>query len=161
MGAFATVTLPVDLTRCHDAAGVALSVVGKFGGTRQVEVDAAASKVVFELHFPGNLSALVRKLRDNLIPVGDHAQVSVPIQVLVPELIAGGPSVIAERLVSGAHVWDVAFERGAWVSDATVASDRISATIVAGSNGMHQIYDSLLSLGVVVNDLELAAARGR
>jgi hypothetical protein len=161
MGAFATVTLPVDLTRCHDAAGVVQSVVEKFGGTRRVDVDAAASTVTFELHFPGNFSALVRKLRDHLIPAGEHAKVSVPIESLVPELIEGGPAKIEERLVEGAHVWDVAFERGAWVSDASVTSDRVVATIVSSTNGMHQIYDALLSLGVVVNDLELAAARGR
>lgn len=161
MGAFATVQLPVDLTRCHDAAGVALSVVDGFPGTRNAAVDAVASTVVFELHFPGNLSALIRKLRDNIIPVGDSAVVTVPVESLVPELVAGGPTALAERVVEGAHVWDVAFARGPHVTAARVDEGRVTATIVPGSDAMHQIYDALLSLGVVVNDLQLAAARVR
>ena len=160
MGASATVTMPVDLTRCHDAALVAQTVVENYPGTRGTAVDTAASVVRFELHFPGNLSGLVRRLVDNLIPVGDAAAVSVPIESLVPELVAGGPAAIAERLVEGAHVWDVAFARGAYVSEARIENGRVLATIVPHSNAMHQIYDALLSLGVVVNDLELAAARG-
>jgi type III secretion system FlhB-like substrate exporter len=161
MGAFATVQLPVDLTRCHDAAGVVLSVVNGFPGTRTVTLDAAASIVTFELHFPGNLNALIARLRDNIIPIGDHAHVSVPVESLVPELVADGPAAIAARVVEGAHVWDVAFARGPHVTAAHLEGGTLTATIVPGSEGMHQIYDALLSLGVVVNDLELAAARSR
>jgi hypothetical protein len=161
MGAFASLTIPVDLTRCHDAATVALGVVDGFPGTRNAALDAAASTVAFELHFPGNLSALVRRLRDNLIPVGDAAHVSVPVESLAPELIAAGPEIVAERVVEGAHVWDVAFARGKWISAAHFDGKSVVATIVPSSNAMHQIYDALLSLSVVVNDLELAAARGR
>jgi hypothetical protein len=161
MGAFATVQLPVDLTRCHDAAGVALGVVAGFPGTRNAALDAATSTVTFDLHFPGNLSALLARLRDNIIPTGDSAQVTVPIESLVPELLAGGPDAVAARVVEGAHVWDVAFARGPHVMAARMDGGRVSATIVPGSDAMHQIYDALLSLGVVVNDLDLAAARGR
>jgi hypothetical protein len=149
------------LTRCHDAANVAQIAVANYPGTRGAAVDAAASTVTFDLHFPGNLSGLVRKLADNLIPVGETAEVSVPVESLVPELVTGGPDVVAERLLEGAHVWDVAFARGAWVRAARVEGGRVLATIVPQSNAMHQIYDALLSLGVVVNDLDLAAARGR
>jgi hypothetical protein len=161
MGAYATVTMPVDLTRCHDATGVAQTVVENYPGTRGAVVDAAASAVSFDLHYPGNLSGLVRRLFEHLIPVGDSATVSVPVESLVPELIAGGPAAVAERVIEGTHVWDVAFARGAYVSAARLEGGRVLATIVPHSNAMHQIYDALLSLGVVVNDLDLAAARGR
>jgi hypothetical protein len=84
----------------------------------------------------------------------------VPIESLAPELTAGGPAVIADRLLEGAHVWDVAFPRGSHVTAARVEGDTVVATIVPDSNGMHQIYDALLSLGVVVND-QVFAPRGR
>jgi hypothetical protein len=161
MGAYATLTMPLDLTHRHDAPAAALSVIAGFPGTGAVALDAAASTVTFELHFPGNLSRLVRTLNDHGILVGEAAQVSVPVESLVPELIADGPALVAERVVHGTHVWDVAFARGAYVSAAGLENGRVTATIVPHSNAMHQIYDALLSLGVVVNDLELAAARVR
>ena len=152
MGAFATVTMPVDLTRRHNAAEAAQSIVAAFPGTRSVELDEAAGTVTFELHFPGNLTGLVRRLLDGLIPVGGEAQVSLPVQSLAPELIAGGPELVAARVVEGAHVWDVAFARGHYVGSARLDGGRLEASIVPHSNAMHQIYDSLLTLGLVAND---------
>jgi hypothetical protein len=153
--------MPLDLTRRHDASSVAVDVIAGFPGTGNVTLDAPASTVTFGLHFPGNLSSLVRTLNGQGILVGEAVQVSVPVESLVPELIADGPALVAERVVHGTHVWDVAFARGAYVSAAGLENGRVTATIVPSSNAMHQIYDALLSLGVVVNDPELAAARVR
>jgi type III secretion system FlhB-like substrate exporter len=160
MGAFATVTMPVDLTHRHNAAEAAHTIVSAFPGTRGVSLDETAGTLTFELHFPGNMSGLVRRLHDGLIPVGAAATVSLPVQSLVPELIAGGPAEIAARIVEGAEVWDVAFARGHYVETARLDAGRVVATIVPHSNAMHQIYDSLLTLGLVANDPQLAAARG-
>ncbi len=152
MGAFATVTMAVDLTRRHNAAEAVQSIVAGFPGTRSVALDETAGTVTFDLHFPGNLSGLVRRLFDGLIPVGEQARVSLPVQSLAPELIAGGPDIVAARVVEGAHVWDVAFARGMYVESARLDGGRLEASIVPHSNAMHQIYDSLLTLGLVVND---------
>jgi hypothetical protein len=160
MGAFATLTLPVDLTRRHNAAEAACSIVETFPGTRNVVLDETAGTLTFDLHFPGNLSGLVRRLLDGLIPSGEHATVSLPVESLVPELIAGGPAVVEARVVEGAEVWDVAFARGHWVRAAKLDGDRLEADIVAHSNAMHQIYDAMLTLGLVANTPALAAARG-
>jgi hypothetical protein len=161
MGAFATLTMPVDLTRRSNAADVVRTIVSTYPGTRSVALDEVAGSVTFELHFPGNVSGLVRRLAAGLIPVGARAKVSLPVESLVPELIAGGPGTIEARVVEGAEVWDVAFARGHYVDSATLTGDRLEATIVPHSNAMHQIYDALLSLGLVANDQVLAAARGR
>ena len=160
MGAFATVKMPVDLTRRHNAAEAALSIVATFPGTRNVALDEAAGTVTFDLHFPGNMNRLVRRLHDGLVPVGERAAVSLPIESLVTEPIAGGPAAVAARVVEGAEVWDVAFARGHWVESARLDGDRLEAAIVPHSNAMHQIYDALLNLGLVVNDLPVAGARG-
>jgi len=157
VGTFATVTMPVDLTRCRGAAAIAYEVVETYPGTRAVQLDEQTATIVFELHFPGNLSGLVKRLRNNLIPVGDRAQISLPVRSLAPALIEGGPGVVAERLESGTEVWDVQFERGKYVFDARVEGDRIAAAIVPSTSAMHQNYDALLSLALVADGPVLAA----
>ena len=161
MGAFAVLTLPIDLTKRSNAPALAYELVDSFPGTRNTVVDEAASSVTFELHFPGNLSALVRRLRNGLIPVGTSAAVSLPVMSLVAESPDGGADAVATRVVHGAEVWDVAFERGRYVADAKLNGTRLEATIVPGSDGMHQIYDALLSLGMVANDPGVVAVSGR
>jgi hypothetical protein len=160
MAAFASLRIPLDLTHCNDAASVALAIVEGFPGTRNAAVDAGSSMVSFDLIFPGNVSGLVRRLGSKSIPVGERADVTLPVRSLAPELIAGGPGVVAERLREGAEVWDVAFERGHWVLDARLNGGQVEASIVPSSNAMHQIYDALLTLGLVANDAPRVVARG-
>jgi hypothetical protein len=150
--------MPVDLTKRRGAAAIAYTLVDQFPGTRNTALDDAASLVRFELHFPGNLSGLVRKLADNAIAVGESATVTLPVQSLAPELIAAGAGVVGERLEEGTEVWDVAFDRGHYVLDASMAGDHIEATIVPSTLAMHQIYDGLLSLGLVASDPVAVAA---
>lgn len=158
MAAFATVKIPLDLTRCHDAAAVALSIVESYPGTRHAALDAAAGTVSFDLIFPGNVSGLVRRLTNSLIPVGESANVTLAVRSLAPETVAAGPGIVAERLREGAEVWDVAFERGHWVLDARLNGGQVEASIVPNSNAMHQIYDALLTLGLVAKDAVPASA---
>jgi hypothetical protein len=157
VGTFATVTLPVDLTKCRGAAAIAYEAVATYPGTRAIAVDEQAATVAFELHFPGNLSGLVKRLRANQIPVGERARISLPVRSLAPELIADGPAAVAERLESGTEVWDVQFPRGRYVFDARMEGDRIEASIAPSTSGMHQIYDALLSLALVADGPVLAA----
>jgi hypothetical protein len=149
LGAFALVNMQVDLSRCNGAANVAQEVVETFAGTRNAAVDAGAQSVSFEIQFPGNLSALVARLRSNSIPVGDHADVTLPIRRLVPT--SGDEEFVRRTLAEGPEIWDVQFERGHYVSDARLDGDRVIASVVPSTNSMHQLYDSLLKLGIVVN----------
>jgi hypothetical protein len=150
--------MPVDLTVRRGAAAIAYTLVDGFPGTRNTVLDDAASLVRFELHFPGNLSGLVRKLADNMIPVGERAKVSLPVLSLAPELIASGPGPVGTRLEEGTEVWDVAFDRGHYVYEAEMAGDHIEATIAPSTLAMHQIYDGLLSLGLVASGPTAVAA---
>ncbi len=154
--AFATLKLPVDLTRCHNAASIARSIVEDYPGTRHVALDETASVVSFDLLFPGNVSGLVRRLASNLIPVGDAVSVSLPLRILAPERM-GDAAAVGEHVVEGAEIWDVAFPRGEWVLAAELVGDRLEASIVPDSHGMHQIYDSLLTVGVVAKSTTAAA----
>jgi len=151
MGAFALVSMPLVLSTRPGKSAVAMDVVAAFPGTRKVELSPSGEAVIFELHFPGNLSGLVRRLRDNAILVGERAQVSIPVKSLVPELIASETDT-AERLNEGAEVWDAQFTRGHYVSGARLWEGRVEASIVTSTEAMHHVYDSMMTLGLVASD---------
>jgi hypothetical protein len=159
MGAFASVTLPLAAGLVKGAAEIAQDVVACFPGTRNVVLDAAGTTLTFDLHFPGNLSALVTRLANSRIGVGARATVSVPTMSLAPELLTS-PEHVTERLNEGAEVWDPEFPRGSYVSDAKLVDGRVHASIVPSTEGMHQLYDSMFVLGLTAGDGELQPADG-
>lgn len=150
MGAFAVVSLPLDLSRGSGASIVATAIVETFPGTRAVTLDAAGT-VSFELQFPGNLSELVNRLSANGIAVGERGTVSVPVANLAPSILGDDPGLFARRMDEGPEVWDAQFARGRYISDTRLNGDRVEATIVPGSAAMHELYDALLTLGLVVH----------
>ncbi len=147
MGAFASVTLPLVIGLAPGASAVAQQVVADFPGTRNVALDATGTSITFELHFPGNLSALVSRLANNRIGVGTTATISVPTLSLAPELLASADAV-HERLNEGAEVWDPEFTRGSYVSSASLIDGHVVATILPNTEAVHQVYDSMLVLGL-------------
>jgi len=151
MGAFAAVRLPVDLTRKSGAEHIVNLVLNQFAGTRNVEIDKAAGTVNFEIHFPGNLSNLVGRLMRRGIAVGERANVSIPVKPF-PGL--GAPTEnVPHRLEEGAEVWDVQFAPGRYVFDAHYDGNRVEASIVPSTNSMHEIYDALLTLRLMAQDV--------
>jgi hypothetical protein len=151
MGAYATVTLPLVSALPKGLDLIAQDVVATFPGTRSVAIDAAGTTLTFELHFPGNLSALVMRLANSRIGVGARATVSVPAHNLAPELIAAAADV-TERLNEGSEVWDPQFTRAAYVTDASFVDGRVHASIVPKTEAMHQLYDSMFVLGLTASD---------
>lgn len=152
MGAFAAVRMPLDLSKRSAASSIALDIVETFPGTRNVSLDSGSGTVSFEIQFPGNLSELVSRLRARSIPIGERAQVSVPVRNLAPEILGADPDLLRRRLEEGPEVWDVQFERGQYVFDGRASGDRIEASIVPSSSSMHELYDSLLTLGIVAQE---------
>lgn len=152
MGAFAHVTMPLDLSRRSAAAIVAAGLVETFPGTRNVALDAGAQTVSFEMQFPGNLSDLISRLQSNSIPIGARAEVSIPVRNLAPEIGGADPQTFAHRLAEGPEVWDAQFDRGRYVFAAQLNGDRVEASIAPSSTSMHELYDALLTLGFVAFD---------
>jgi hypothetical protein len=151
MGSFAAVIMQLEPPLKAGAAPIAQDIVASFPGTRNTVLDEAKSVVTFELHFPGNLSGLVRRLADRKIGVADSVTVSVPVASLVPELVAS-QAAADERLLEGSEVWDPEFTRGSYVLAARLAQGRVEATIVPSTEAMHQIYDGMLALALVGSD---------
>jgi hypothetical protein len=150
MSAYAAVRLTLDLSRRRGAAFYARAIVDAFAGTRNAVVDPAGGELTFDLIFPGNLSALVRQLDGGLIPVGGRASVSLPVRALTTVALAD-PAAVDRRLCEGAPVWDAQFARGPYVFGARLNERRVEASIVPGNGAMHQLYDALLSLGLMAS----------
>ena len=151
MSTFATFRLPLDLTRRVGAAAVAENIIATFPGTRSVALDPAGT-VTFEMMFPGALSALVTRLHEALVPVGLQAEVALPVNRLVPELVPTDAEEFTHRITEGTPVWDPQFERGKYVLNGRLDGDVVVATIVTSTHAMHELYDTLLMLGLVVAD---------
>jgi len=149
MGSFALVSMPLDLS-AHDAARTAREIVEEFPGTQHVVLDAAAGSVTFEIQFPGNLSALVARLKASEIPVGESAHVKLPVVSLAPKTLEDA-DYVRRTLEEGPEIWDVSFLRGRYVLDAHLDGDSVEASILPSSNSMHQLYDALLKLGIVAD----------
>ena len=152
MAAFAMLQLPLDLSKRSAAAAVAASVVATYPGTRNVELDSGTSRIRFEMQFPGNLSGLVRSLRAAYIYVGERAAVMVHVRNIVPEIMQKESDVVHHRLLEGPEVLDPEIKEGKYVLEARVDGDWVEAAIVPSSNSMHELYDSLLTLGLVASD---------
>jgi hypothetical protein len=151
MGSFAAVIMQLEPPLKAGVAPVARDIVASYAGTRNTVLDETTSVVTFELHFPGNLSGLVRRLAERKIGVADSVTVSVPVASLVPALVTSTTSA-DERLLEGPEVWDPEFTRGSYVLSARLAQGRVEATIVPSTEAMHQIYDGMLALALVGSD---------
>ncbi len=156
MGAFAAVRIPIDVTGCRGGGAVAHEIVSTFPGTRNYAFSGDSGTLAFELQFPGNLGALVERLRGRAIVVGATAEVSVPVKSLLGEAPDG--VAVARLLAEGPEAWDVQFARRAYVSAGSLAAERIQASIVPCTEAMHALYDALLAAGLVASDASSAAS---
>jgi hypothetical protein len=161
MGSFAYVSVPVDLSRRVAAAEVALEVVTNFPGTRNGSVDSGTGLLNFEIQFPGNLSGLIARLGECLIPVGQEAAVRLPVRRTASssseEHDAESESNILEH---GPEIWDVQFRPGRYVMSARIEGNSLlEATIIPNSKSMHQLYDALLRLRYLADDEAPIASR--
>ena len=150
MGSFAVISLQVDLSRRSMAAELPPSSSRRSRGLGTSFSTLRPVRFRSRCFFRETSAHIVARLRSNLIPTGDSAKVSLPVRRLVSE-----PSEDAERvkqtLEEGPEIWDVEFRRGHYVLDASMSGDVLEATVVPSSNSMHQIYDSLLHLGIVAD----------
>jgi len=154
MSVFAALKIPVDLTRRRGAALKALEILQSFPGARNLAVDGAAQTLSLELHFPGNLTALVDDLLGSLIPVGAKVEVTVPLATPPADAAA-----LEERLLEGNEVWDVAFPRDRYVYEAHVSPSGVTATIVPSTGAMHEIYDVLLGFNLLSHGGSIVPAK--
>lgn len=149
MGAFAALTIPLDLSR-PGGATLALAAAQSTAGSTDVAVDVARNVLTMKLQLPGNIKSLMTRLRAAGFAVPPRIGVSVPVRSLgLPEVKPDVPHMLAEINASGQ------------VSDAQLVGDQLTATTGPSSKGLYQIYWSLIHAGLIAQDTPtLVAIRG-
>jgi hypothetical protein len=147
MGAFATVTIPLDLTR-PGAAALALEEAETSAGS----VDAAVTSegLTLKLSMPGNIRALMTRLRGVGFTTPATVSVSVPVRSLaIPDLVPNVQHLLTELNESGE------------VTGARIEGDAVIATTGPTSKGLYRIYHALFHEGLLAQDTPtIPALRG-
>lgn len=149
MGAFASLTIPLDLSRPGIADAVAAAAERSAGSTDAV-VDTAANELRMKLQLPGNLNSLMMRLAAAKVAIPLRIGVSVPVRSLsIPDTVPDTEHLLAELNASGI------------VSDATISGDTLTAMTTPSSKGLYMIYLSLIHHGLMAQDTPtLVAIRG-
>ena len=147
MGAFATVTIPLDLSR-PGIGPLALEEARNAAGS----VDAAITGdgLRLKLQMPGNIRSLLGRLGALGLTTPPEVGVSVPVRSLaIPDLV---PNV--------QHLLTTLNESGE-VTNARIEGDAVIATTGPTSKGLYRIFHALLHEGLIAQDTPtLPAIRG-
>jgi hypothetical protein len=149
MGAFAAVTIPLDLSR-PGAGTLALAAAQSTAGSTDVAVDVARNELTLKLQLPGNIKSIMTRLKSAGFTIPPRIGVSVPVRSLgLPEMVPDVPHMLAEINSSG-HV-----------SGALLEGDRLTASTGPSSKGLYTIFWSLIHAGLMAQDTPtLPALRG-
>jgi hypothetical protein len=147
MGAFATVTIPLDLSR-PGLAALALAEAERSAGSTDAAVTGEG--ITVKLQMPGNIRSLMGRLSELGLTTPAEVGVSVPVRSLaIPDLI---PNV--------QHLLTTLNESGE-VSNARIEGDAVIATTRPTSKGLYRIFYALLHEGLIAQDTPtLPAIRG-
>ena len=149
MGAFAALTIPLDLSR-PGAGTLALAAAQSTSGSTDVAVDVPQNELTMKLQLPGNVKSIMTRLKSAGFAIPPRIGVSVPVRSLgLPEMTPDIPHLLAELNASG-HV-----------SAAQLVGDQLTAVTGPSSKGLYTIYWSLLHSGLIAQDTPtLVALRG-
>jgi hypothetical protein len=149
MGAFAALTIPLDLSR-PGAGTLALAAAQSSAGGTDARVDVERNELFLKLQLPGNLKSLMTRLASAgfIIPTAVHA--SVPVRSLgLPDSVPDIPHMLDELNAT------------AEVDDAQMSGDTLTATIGPSSKGLYNIFFALIHAGLIAQDTPtLVALRG-
>jgi hypothetical protein len=147
MGAFATVTIPLDLSQ-PGAAAAALAEAGASAGS--TDWSTTPEGLTLKVQMPGNIRSLVNRLEAAGFDRPSTVSVAVPIRSLaIPDLV---PNV--------QHLLTTLNESGE-VDDARIEGDAVIARMGPRWTGLYRIYHALLHEGLIAQDTPtLPALRG-
>lgn len=149
MGAFAALTIPLNLSR-PGAGTLALAAAQSTAGSTDIAIDVAANVLTMKLQLPGNIKSIMTRLKAAGFAIPPRIGVAVPVRSLgLPEMKPDVPHMLAGINASGE------------VSDARLVGDTLTATTGPSSKGLYRIYLSLLHSGLIAQDTPtLVAIRG-
>jgi len=149
LGAFAALTIPLDLSR-PGAGTLALAAAQSTSGSTDVAVDVARNELTMKLQLPGNIKSIMTRLRAAGFAIPPKIHAVVPVRSLgLPEFRPDIAHLLAE-INASPHV-----------SEAQLDGGELSAIIGPSSKGMYQIFWSLIHAGLIAQDTPtLPALRG-
>jgi hypothetical protein len=149
LGAFAALTIPLDLTR-PGAGTLALAAAQSTAGSTEVAIDVAHNELTMKLQMPGNIKSIMTRLKAAGFAIPPQIRAVVPVRSLgLPERRPDVPHMLAE-INASAHV-----------KEASLDGAQLTALIGPSSKGLYQIYWSLIHAGLVAQDTPtLPAIRG-
>jgi hypothetical protein len=149
LGAFAALTIPLDLSR-PGAGTLALAAAQSTAGSTDVAIDVAHNELTMKLQMPGNIKSIMTRLKAADLQFRPKSAPSLPVRSLgLPERRPDVPHMLAE-INASAHV-----------KEASLDGDQLTALIGPSSKGLYQIYWSLIHAGLVAQDTPtLPALRG-
>lgn len=149
MGAFAALTIPLDLSR-PGAGTLALAAAQSTSGSTDVAVDVARNELTLKLQLPGNIKSTMTRLKAAGFAIPPKIHAVVPVRSLgLPEFRPDIPHMLAE-INASPHV-----------SEAELDGGELSAIIGPSSKGLYQIFWSLFHAGLIAQDTPtLPALRG-
>ncbi len=149
MGAFAALTIPLDLSR-PGATTLALAAAQSTAGSTDVGVDVVRNVLTMKLQLPGNIKSIMTRLKAAGFVVPQQIGVSVPVRSLgLPEMKPDVPHLLDELNSSGQ------------ISGAQFIGDQLTAMTGASSKGLYIMYWTLIHAGLMAQDTPtLVALRG-
>jgi hypothetical protein len=142
MAAFGSLTIPLEITSSQ-AREDALKVLNQTPGAEDVSIDAAGTASL-KLQFPGNIDALIGKLRGKRVLEGlPLLTVSVPVKPMIEHIDAAD---VLERLRASATLSNVVYD-GATVS----------ATAIATTSALRYIFEEVVNAGLMPVDFPTVA----
>lgn len=143
MSASAALKVPLRLSSPASAA-IAHRVISQTAGTSAVTVDAASGQATFGFEFPGNVDALVRRLRASGVGVGASIAAGIPVKN------ASGDTLDPAKLLAD-------LKASPAVSAAAFDGVRVDVTLASATNAFRYVYEEIIINGLMPLDVPTVA----
>ncbi len=145
MAASASLTIPVSLATPIQAMD-ARACFERTPGLLSHVIDAAGGTATVQFEFPGNLDALMSRLR------GKRLTHSATATIVIPVVNLTGRTIDAVQLVKSLNASPA-------VSNASYDGTTVSASIVAATNAVRYMYEEIIIAGLMALDKPTVAGK--
>lgn len=143
MAASASLTIPVNLSTPVQQLDVN-RIFQATAGLKGITLDAAASTATVQFEFPGNIDALIGRLRAKRLTTAQTVTIAIPVVNL------SGKVVDPTQLLHALNLSPA-------VSNATYDGHTVTATIVAATNASRYMYEEIVIAGLMPLDMPTVA----
>lgn len=143
MAASASLTIPVSLATPVQQLDVT-RIFQATAGLKDITLDAAANTATVQFEFPGNIDALMGRLRSKRLTTAKTIAISVPVVNLSGKVV--DPTHLLHALNLSPAVHQAAYD-----------GHTVTATIVAATNAVRYMYEEIVIAGLMPLDMATVA----